>query len=139
MNFTRHFRQFFGFFVLAFSMSGLLVSTSVQAAQCKGLAMSKCESATDCSWVKSYTTSKGAKVDAYCRAKPSKSSKKSSGAEKTSTTKKDAKKDTAKEKTTKKSEKKSDKKKTETKKSSSKSEKKDSKKPTSKTEKTDEK
>ena len=131
MNFTRHFKQFFGFLVLAFSLSGLLTATGAHAAQCKGLSKSKCESAADCSWVKSYTTSKGAKVDAYCRAKPSKDSKKSSGAEKTSTKKKDTEKS--------KTDKKSDEKKAETKKSTSKSEKTDKKKSSSSSEKKDKK
>ena len=84
MSFTKHSRQFFGFLIFAIGMISLLTATGTHAAQCKGLSKSKCESATDCSWVKSYTTSKGAKVDAYCRAKPSKDSKKSSStAEKT--------------------------------------------------------
>jgi hypothetical protein len=37
---------------------------------CKGLEKTTCEVNGSCSWVKSYTTSKGRQVSAFCRKKP---------------------------------------------------------------------
>ncbi|WP_319548427.1 hypothetical protein [Desulfogranum marinum] len=59
---------------LAISVS-LVFSSSLFAATCKGQSRSKCESSSDCSWVKSYKTKAGKTVDAYCRAKSGKSKK----------------------------------------------------------------
>ena len=55
--------------------SGLLVASGSVLAEssCKGLSQSKCEGNAGCSWVSSYETKNGVKVDAYCRAKSSKS------------------------------------------------------------------
>lgn len=57
-------------------------SAALAASSCKGLAKSKCESSSSCSWVSGYTTEKGKKTAAYCRTKSgtgksSKSSEKS--------------------------------------------------------------
>jgi outer membrane biosynthesis protein TonB len=52
------------------------------AKACKGLSKSSCSSNTNCSWVKSYTTKTGAKVNAYCRTKSGKKSSSPSTASK---------------------------------------------------------
>jgi hypothetical protein len=51
---------------------GFESSTHVLAAglECKGLEKSNCEGDERCSWVKSYKTSKGKEVSAFCRKKP---------------------------------------------------------------------
>ena len=82
---------------LAVLVSGLFLAASgsaVAGSACKGLSQSKCTKSADCSWVSSYQTKKGVTVDAYCRAKSSKSSAakksdKGKKAEKSSKTKKD--------------------------------------------------
>ena len=64
-------------FRLALLVSGLLLGmngTALAASSCKGLSQSKCDKSPDCSWVSSYQTKSGVKVDAYCRGKSSKSS-----------------------------------------------------------------
>jgi hypothetical protein len=38
--------------------------------ECKGLEQAACESKASCSWVRSYKTSKGTEVSAFCRRKP---------------------------------------------------------------------
>jgi hypothetical protein len=51
----------------------LFVATGANAAQdseCKGLEQQRCVSETTCSWVRSYKTSKGTEVNAFCRRKP---------------------------------------------------------------------
>lgn len=45
-------------------------AVSAQEPECKGLAQQKCEHLDRCSWVRSYTTSKGTEVRAFCRRKP---------------------------------------------------------------------
>lgn len=63
---------------------GLMMSTSVMAASsCKGKSKNSCS--TSCTWVDSYKTKTGSKVNGYCRAKPGKSS--SSSASKSSKSK----------------------------------------------------
>ena len=56
--------------------------SSVQAAECKGLSKTKCEASDSCSWIKGYKTKTGSSVNAYCRAKAGKSTKKKSEKEK---------------------------------------------------------
>ena len=81
--------------VLTFSIS-LVFGSSLSAATCKGMSKSKCESSSDCSWVKSYKTKAGKTVNAYCRTKSGKGkktststdTKKSTDKSKTSTQKK---------------------------------------------------
>ncbi len=60
---------FAGIVALVVSLSG---GTAVAASSCKGLSKSACGRNAACSWVNSYTTKKGATVEGYCRAKPSK-------------------------------------------------------------------
>ena len=55
------------FIALAFFMP-----ESADAANCQGLSSSKCKSNSNCVWVSGYTR-KGARVKAYCRAKPTRS------------------------------------------------------------------
>ncbi len=80
----------------------LLFSSTVMAVECKGLSKTKCEKTDTCSWVKSYETKTGKKVEGYCRSKPTKSAEKkaTSTKKKASDTKKKAK--TTKKKETKK-------------------------------------
>jgi len=89
--------------LLALLMSLLLFTGNVSAKACKGMTKSACSTSTSCSWVKSYKTKKGVKVDAYCRNKAKKStsnkvtkakkeSKKSTKAKKAAKTKKESKK-----------------------------------------------
>lgn len=52
----------------------LLASPSFAASACKGLSKAKCGSS--CTWVDSYTTKTGNKVNGYCRTKPGSSAKK---------------------------------------------------------------
>jgi len=102
MRFLKSLRQTFGFLVLTLGLSGLLGTSAVQAAECKGMTKSKCESADRCSWVNSYTTKKGNTVNGYCRSKPGKGSKKSTSSkdtkEKKATKEKSEKKDKKEEK-----------------------------------------
>ncbi|MCG8090540.1 MAG: chromosome partitioning protein ParB [Candidatus Thiodiazotropha taylori] len=72
--------------------------TASAAKACKGMSKSACSGNANCSWVKSYTTKTGAKVNAYCRTK---SGKKSSSTSTTSKQKssKDSAKSAKKEKT----------------------------------------
>jgi len=56
----------------------LLSSGTTMAAECKGMKKSKCENASQCTYVKGYTTKSGTKVSAYCRNKGKSSSKSSS-------------------------------------------------------------
>ena len=94
--------SFFARTRLAVLISGLFLAASgsaVAGSACKGLSQSKCSNNDDCSWVSSYKTKKGVKVDAYCRAKSGKSagagetkkSDKGKKAEKPSKTKKEEK------------------------------------------------
>jgi hypothetical protein len=60
-----------------FAVLGVCVvaSMAVEGAQaapsiCKGLEKSACEINGSCSWVRSYKTSKGKQVSAFCRKKP---------------------------------------------------------------------
>ncbi|KAA6186898.1 chromosome partitioning protein ParB [Thiohalocapsa marina] len=53
-----------------------LSTTSVSAAECKGMEKSKCEGNASCTWVDGYKRKDGAQVAAYCR---NKGGKKSSG------------------------------------------------------------
>jgi len=77
---------------------GLTFASTGFAASCKGLSQNKCESASDCTWVKSYKTKTGKTVSAYCRAKSgkssssSKSTKSSSSSSTSSSSSKDSKK-----------------------------------------------
>ena len=60
----------------AVALSLLLLSPGVSlAAECKGMKKSKCEKASQCTYVKGYTTKSGTKVSAYCRNKGKTSSK----------------------------------------------------------------
>ncbi|MCG8066693.1 MAG: chromosome partitioning protein ParB [Candidatus Thiodiazotropha taylori] len=106
--------------------------TASAAKACKGMSKSACSGNDNCSWVKSYTTKTGAKVNAYCRTK---SGKKSSSTSTTSKQKssKDSAKSTKKDKSKKSSSDKSKQSKskakvTDKKKKDSKKDKKDSKK-----------
>lgn len=84
--------------VMALTISlSLIFGSSLSAATCKGMSKSKCESSSDCSWVKSYKTKTGKSVNAYCRTKSGKgkktsastdTTKKSSSTKKTTDTKK---------------------------------------------------
>ncbi len=38
--------------------------------ECKGLEQAACENKGSCSWVRSYKTSNGTEVSAFCRRKP---------------------------------------------------------------------
>jgi len=58
-------------FGLLFSL--LLFTGSATAKACKGMSKSACTSSSSCTYVKSYKTKKGVKVDAYCRNKAKKS------------------------------------------------------------------
>ncbi len=88
MQLVKNLRQFLGFLILTLSLGGLLGATGVQAAQCKGMSKSKCEGATECSWVKGYTLSSGKTVSAYCRSTPSKSGGKKAESSKSTNDKK---------------------------------------------------
>ena len=52
---------------------GLAGSALAADSACKGVSKSQCVSKDSCSWVEGYTTKKGVKVSAYCRAKSAKS------------------------------------------------------------------
>ena len=52
-------------------------NAAIAAGSCKGLAQAACGEQASCTWIKSYKTSKGKTVDAYCRNKPSSSKGKS--------------------------------------------------------------
>jgi len=73
--------------VAASLLAMALMSNPVMAASCKGMSKSACSSSNSCSWVKAYKTKKGNTVDAHCRAKPGKSSKKKSSSDKKSSSK----------------------------------------------------
>lgn len=51
---------------------------------CKGLAKSKCESSSSCSWVSGYKTKSGTAVKSYCRTSPGKGAAKKDAAKKKS-------------------------------------------------------
>ena len=73
-----------GVAVIAVTMV-LLGLPSLAQAECKGMSKSACERASQCSYVKGYTTKSGSKVAAYCRNKAKKgASSTSSSAAKTS-------------------------------------------------------
>jgi hypothetical protein len=75
---------------IALSLSALLVSSPLSAAsKCKGLSEKTCDKSDSCAWVGEFKRKDGAKVKAYCRAKPKKSSL--SATAKKNTTKKSAK------------------------------------------------
>ncbi len=64
-----------------FAIAAMMLTAPAHAKECKEMAQSACDSSDTCSWVKAHTRSDGAKVKAFCRAKPgngSKSSKSSS-------------------------------------------------------------
>ncbi|MCB1929535.1 MAG: hypothetical protein KDH17_16070 [Rhodocyclaceae bacterium] len=70
------------FAIATLTAAGLtLTAPSFAASSCKGLEKGRCGSSSSCTWVDSYTTKKGNKVDAYCRSKggDKSSSKKSVG------------------------------------------------------------
>ncbi|MCG7922862.1 MAG: chromosome partitioning protein ParB [Candidatus Thiodiazotropha lotti] len=70
--------------------------TASAAKACKGMSKSACSGNANCSWVKSYTTKTGAKVNAYCRTtsgKKSSSQSTSSKQKKSKTSDKSVKKD----------------------------------------------
>lgn len=48
---------------------GSVLPAGAWAAECKEMSQAQCEKSSDCSWVSGYTTSKGAKVNSYCRNK----------------------------------------------------------------------
>jgi len=56
-----------GAFMVLLAVSG---GSAAQVSECKGLEQPKCASEATCSWVRSYTTSKGTEVKAFCRRKP---------------------------------------------------------------------
>ena len=63
-----------GLIISAFAAGAfLLLSAGAPAiaadSACKGLAKTKCEGASSCSWVKGYKTKEGKNVAAYCRTK----------------------------------------------------------------------
>lgn len=63
------------FLVMGLLVSLLFAMSPVMAeSACKGLAKNKCGS--KCTWVDSYTTKTGNKVNGYCRTKPGSSAKK---------------------------------------------------------------
>ena len=86
---NKYFTLFFGFVTLAFA-SLITLPASAQSV-CKGLSKSACTSNSKCSHVAAFTRSDGAKVKAFCRAKPGQatnaSAKKKKPAKKASTTK----------------------------------------------------
>ena len=45
-------------------------ASAAQDSECKGLEQQQCASIATCSWVRSYKTSKGTEVNAFCRRKP---------------------------------------------------------------------
>lgn len=54
-------------------LSLVMIQPNVYAAKlCKGLSKSSCNGNAGCSWINSYKTKTGTKVDAYCRTKPKK-------------------------------------------------------------------
>lgn len=58
-------------FAAGLAVTALCLSGSYAfAAECKGMEKKQCEESSTCTWVKSYTTSSGKKVAAYCRTKP---------------------------------------------------------------------
>lgn len=64
-------------FALGLVLSLLFAANPVFAASsCKGLSKTKCGGS--CTWVDSYTTKTGTKVNGYCRTKPGSSAKKAS-------------------------------------------------------------
>ncbi|MCG7901536.1 hypothetical protein A3194_13080 [Candidatus Thiodiazotropha endoloripes] len=78
--------SFRGVFLSAVIACLILFHPTASAAKaCKGMSKSACSSNANCSWVKSYTTKTGAKVNAYCRTKSGKksSSKSTSSKQKT--------------------------------------------------------
>ena len=52
----------------------ITMSTSANAAECKGMAKGQCEGNNACVWVDSYQRKDGVKVDGYCRSKGKKKS-----------------------------------------------------------------
>ncbi len=57
--------------VICFTL-GLGATSAIAEGQCKGLSKSACSADSACSWIKSYVTKNGKKVDAYCRVKAGK-------------------------------------------------------------------
>jgi len=51
---------------------GLGATSAMAAGQCKGLSKSACSADSSCSWVNSYVTKSGKKVDSYCRVRAGK-------------------------------------------------------------------
>jgi len=82
--------------LLALSITGPFSTPAAAQSACKGMSKSACESSNSCSYVKAFTRKDGAKVKAFCRAKPGGGAKKSV---KKSTTKKTATKKTTAKKT----------------------------------------
>ncbi len=58
-------------FATALMFSLLVLAPQPQDAKsaCQELAVGKCQANSACTWVKGYTTKKGTKVNAHCRAK----------------------------------------------------------------------
>ncbi|MCB1890092.1 MAG: hypothetical protein KDH20_20975 [Rhodocyclaceae bacterium] len=55
--------------------AGLALAAPASAASaCKGMEKGRCGGNASCTWVDSYTTKKGNKVDGYCRSKGGKKS-----------------------------------------------------------------
>ncbi|GAB6052422.1 hypothetical protein JCM17960_12420 [Magnetospira thiophila] len=51
---------------------GVGAAQAAETSACKGLSNADCAAKESCTWVESYTTQKGNKVSAHCRAKGSK-------------------------------------------------------------------
>ena len=58
---------------LAAALSLFAISSVNAASPCKGMDENSCKTSNNqCSWIKSYETKSGNKVQAYCRTKPKK-------------------------------------------------------------------
>ena len=58
------------FLALFITMMGMAFVGEAQAQACRDKENSACSQDSSCSWVSGYTRSDGAKVSAFCRAKP---------------------------------------------------------------------
>jgi hypothetical protein len=56
--------------VVLIAMWAVSGASAAQNSECKGLEQQKCTTLASCSWVRSYKTSKGTEVNAFCRRKP---------------------------------------------------------------------
>ena len=59
-----------GVFLVVVAASMVPLSARAAESDCKGMEKTVCEGNGRCSWVRSYTTSKGKTVSPYCRKKP---------------------------------------------------------------------